>query len=258
MVYTCPKRSGRRWTIPWQEASVVSLRYEFVRLAEREGANIRELCRRFTISPPTAYKWLSRYAQEGAAGLADRSRRPRGYPAGPRRLGSSRPSSGSARSIPLGEAAPYARCCSRRPGAQPEHHHGDPAPARPHRHCRTCPARLATVRASSDLWQMDFKGHFPTGAGRCHPLTIVDDQRFARPSGMRRRAHPDGAGTAARHLPCLWPARTPAHGQRLPLGQRCRPPAHPPHRLAPAPRHPGEPRAPVPSAGRRGSASTGR
>ena len=33
----------------------------------REGANIR-LCRRFTISPPTAYKWLSRYAQEGAAG----------------------------------------------------------------------------------------------------------------------------------------------------------------------------------------------
>ena len=59
---------------------MVSLRYEFVRLAEREGANIRELCRRFTISPPTAYKWLSRYAQEGAAGLADRSRRPRGSP----------------------------------------------------------------------------------------------------------------------------------------------------------------------------------
>ena len=55
---------------------MVSLRYEFVRLAEREGANIRELCRRFTISPPTAYKWLSRYAQEGTAGLADRSRSP--------------------------------------------------------------------------------------------------------------------------------------------------------------------------------------
>ena len=27
---------------------------------------------------------------------------------------------------------------------------------------------------------MDFKGHFPTGAGRCHPLTVLDDHsRFA-------------------------------------------------------------------------------
>jgi transposase InsO family protein len=25
------------------------------------------------------------------------------------------------------------------------------------------------------LWQMDFKGHFATSAGRCHPLTILDD-----------------------------------------------------------------------------------
>ena len=27
---------------------------------------------------------------------------------------------------------------------------------------------------------MDFKGHFPTGAGRCHPLTVLDDHsRFS-------------------------------------------------------------------------------
>ena len=32
----------------------------------------------------------------------------------------------------------------------------------------------------NDLWQMDFKGHFPTGAGRCHPLTVLDDHsRFS-------------------------------------------------------------------------------
>jgi transposase InsO family protein len=30
------------------------------------------------------------------------------------------------------------------------------------------------------LWQMDFKGHFATAAGRCHPLTVLDDHsRFA-------------------------------------------------------------------------------
>ena len=54
----------------------------------------------------------------------------------------------------------------------------------------------------NDLWQMDFKGHFPTGVGRCHPLTIVDDHsRFAIwPSGRRPTSAPNGAGTAARHI----------------------------------------------------------
>ena len=26
------------------------------------------------------------------------------------------------------------------------------------------------------LWQMDFKGHFATDGGRCHPLTVIDDR----------------------------------------------------------------------------------
>lgn len=28
---------------------------------------------------------------------------------------------------------------------------------------------------ANDLWQMDFKGHFPAAQGRCHPLTVLDD-----------------------------------------------------------------------------------
>jgi transposase InsO family protein len=32
----------------------------------------------------------------------------------------------------------------------------------------------------NDLWQMDFKGHFALGDGRCHPLTLIDDHsRYA-------------------------------------------------------------------------------
>lgn len=32
----------------------------------------------------------------------------------------------------------------------------------------------------NDLWQMDFKGHFETASGRCHPLTLLDDHsRFS-------------------------------------------------------------------------------
>ena len=66
--------------MPWKETSIMSSREEFVVLAQAPGANIRPLCRRFGISSRTAYKWLSRYADAGAAGLPDRSRRPHHSP----------------------------------------------------------------------------------------------------------------------------------------------------------------------------------
>jgi len=62
--------------MPWDIQDTMSLSEEFVCMASQEGANRRELCRRFGISPQTAYKWLARYVQEGTAGLVDRSRRP--------------------------------------------------------------------------------------------------------------------------------------------------------------------------------------
>ncbi|HET7706598.1 MAG TPA: IS481 family transposase, partial [Thermoanaerobaculia bacterium] len=37
--------------MPWKEVSAMSARREFADLARRPGANIRELCRRFEISP---------------------------------------------------------------------------------------------------------------------------------------------------------------------------------------------------------------
>ena len=45
------------------------------------GSNRRELCQHFGIAPKTGYKWLVRYAQAGASGLEDRSKRPRRSPA---------------------------------------------------------------------------------------------------------------------------------------------------------------------------------
>ena len=55
-------------------------RAEFVQRATQPGANRRALCRQFGIAPATAYKWLRRFAAEGPAGLADRSRRPHRSP----------------------------------------------------------------------------------------------------------------------------------------------------------------------------------
>ena len=43
--------------MPWKVRDVMSLRREFVQLASQPGSNIRELCRRFKISPKTGYKW---------------------------------------------------------------------------------------------------------------------------------------------------------------------------------------------------------
>ena len=54
--------------MPWSTRDTMSLREEFVALAQQEGANRRELCRRFGISAQTGYKWLARYAQQGAGG----------------------------------------------------------------------------------------------------------------------------------------------------------------------------------------------
>ena len=67
-----------RFPMPFQgtEAS----REEACRLALVEGANRRQLCRRFGISAKTLYRWLPRYEAEGVAGLVDRSHRPQRSP----------------------------------------------------------------------------------------------------------------------------------------------------------------------------------
>lgn len=171
--------------MPWKEVSAVSLRLEFVHLARQPGANIRELCRRFDIAPKTAYKWLARFQDQGAHGLLDRSRRParspdrtpddleqqvlelrRQHPAwGGRKL--------RARLRTLGgtdvPAASTITAILRRHGLI------DPEQAAAHRPC----CRFEHD-APNRLWQIDFKGHFATDQGRCHPLTILDDHsRFA-------------------------------------------------------------------------------
>src|SRR3954464_3219573 len=64
--------------MPWREVSVMDQRREFVRLAMQEGANRRELCRRFGIHPNTGYKWLGRWQADQK--MVDRSRRPHSNP----------------------------------------------------------------------------------------------------------------------------------------------------------------------------------
>ena len=63
--------------------------------------------------------------------------------------------------------------------------------------------------APNELWQMDFKGHFALDAGRCHPLTVLDDHsRYALEIGAC--ANEQGGTVRARlsAVASLWPSLT--------------------------------------------------
>jgi len=171
--------------MPWKQESTVSLRLEFVRLASQPAANVRELCRRFDVSPKTAYKWLARFRAHGAAGLDDHSRRPTNSPHRTAdaleqqvlQLRQQHPAWGGRklrrRLQNLGVAdVPAASTIT---AILHRHQLIDPEQAAAHQPCQRF-----EHDAPNRLWQLDFKGHFATDQGRCHPLTIVDDHsRFA-------------------------------------------------------------------------------
>jgi transposase-like protein len=56
--------------MPFGGGSAMFMKEEFVRLAQVEGTNVSELCRRFGVSRPTGHKWLARYLQAGSAGMS--------------------------------------------------------------------------------------------------------------------------------------------------------------------------------------------
>jgi len=165
--------------MPIQTAEIKSLRKEFIGLATQAGSNIRLLCRRFGISSRTAYKWIKRYREQGEAGLVNKSRRPNYSPlrtsaAMEQKVLQKRDETGwGGRKIAQVlhnegyEDAPHANTITdilRRHGKLSEEEQ------RKHR-----PWKRFEREAPNALWQMDFKGHFATLQGRCHPFTVLDD-----------------------------------------------------------------------------------
>jgi transposase InsO family protein len=154
-------------------------------LAGQEKANVRQLCRQFEISPTTAYKWLERFQANGVQGLQELSRRPQRSPArtaeelekaviaqrqkhpawGGRKL--------RARLLALG----HTQVPSPSTITSILHRHQMVTKEESRKH--TAWLRFEHPQPN-DLWQMDFKGHFALGQGRCYPLTVLDDHsRFA-------------------------------------------------------------------------------
>jgi transposase InsO family protein len=165
--------------MPWQECSTMTLRQEFLTLAQQPGVSFRELCQRFGISRKTGYKWQRRYREKGVTGLADRSRRPQHSP---RRSEPVIEEQVLAIRDRYGWGARKIKACLERAGDGPL------AKSTVHsillRHGRVTDASGKTSGAyqrfekerPNQLWQMDFKGHYRLGNHeRCHPLTVLDD-----------------------------------------------------------------------------------
>ncbi|MDR6387405.1 IS481 family transposase [Paraburkholderia caribensis] len=166
--------------MPWDVKDIMNRREDFVREAATQALAFSELCRKYTITRQTGYKWLARHRAEGIKGLADRSRRPHHSPKRSAqtieaRVLEMRQAHGwggrkiAQRLRDLGETQIPA------PATITEilRRHGliDEQASRQRRHWQ----RFEHEYPNS-LWQMDFKGDFPTlESGRCAPLTVIDD-----------------------------------------------------------------------------------
>ena len=160
-------------------------RTQFVADAQRGLSTMAELCAHYGVSRKTGYKWLARYAAEGARGLHDRSHAPHRCPhaidgaVAALLLAARRahPSWGPAKLVqylaPRHPRVPHWPAVST--VADLLQRHGlvrHRRRRRPVVHPGVVP--LATA-APNDLWTADFKGHFRTRDGAyCYPLTIAD------------------------------------------------------------------------------------
>src|SRR5574340_1482222 len=168
----------------WKETCAMDERMQFVLAARTHEESIAALCRRFGVSRRTGYKWLTRFEEEGAPGLFNRSRAPlyrphtiaeeiserclegrRAHPHwGPLKVraylerqapGTAWPAASTIGELFDREGLTVKRKLRRR----------SPPSSAPFAHCE----------AANDVWCIDFKGWFLTGDGkRCEPLTITD------------------------------------------------------------------------------------
>lgn len=171
--------------MPWKETCTMNERKAFIEAWLSQTFSIRELCRRFGITPKTGHKWINRFKAEGMMGLEDRSRARHTQ----------------AHRTPDDVVQRILDLKHQQPGWGPVTLHSTlhrmypevrwPAPStigsilgkyglvKPRRGRHKTPPHtqpLAHAKAPNDVWSADFKGQFRLGNGQwCYPLTISDN-----------------------------------------------------------------------------------
>lgn len=169
--------------MPWKVSGAMDQRLHFVSEYLKHVRTMTELCAEFGISRKTGYKWAQRYADQGATGLEERSRRPHAHPArvseavigllvelrlkhlrwGPKKLLAWLAAHEPKLRLPV--ASTVGKILARRGLVRHRRRPAAPVPAG---------APLTACQAPNAVWCADFKGHFPVAGQRCHPLTISD------------------------------------------------------------------------------------
>jgi putative transposase len=169
--------------MPWNETEPMNERVKLIARYLQKNEPFNALCEHAGVSRKTGYKWVERYDAGGVAALIDRSRAPQSHPHavaaeivelilaarrrhprwGPRKLlvvlKRQQPKRDWPVASTLGDILRKHGLVRRRRRRRCSAPYGE---------------RLADYAAPNAIWCADFKGHFPVGESRCHPVTIMD------------------------------------------------------------------------------------
>ena len=168
----------------WKRTSSMDEKVKFIGDCLLGEEPMAVLCARYEISRQTGYKLKRRYLAQGAEGLLERSRAPRGH-------GRATPDDVVQQILALRRAKPHwgpkkllARLGRLDPAlALPSHatvsnilhREGLIVPRRARQRRLTVDQPFAAVEVANDAWCIDFKGWFATrDAVRCDPFTVTD------------------------------------------------------------------------------------
>jgi putative transposase len=160
-------------------------RVSFVLEVQKQEKSFAALCRDFSISRRTGYKWWERFRELGLEGLGERSRRPQRSPRaseprwggkvielrerypwwGPKKLRARLIARDGAGDVPAASTLGAMLVRARLVRGRRRRKAGPPMEHPP----------LTQAHESNEVWAVDFKGWFRTGDGRrCDPLTVSD------------------------------------------------------------------------------------
>lgn len=171
--------------MPWQEVNRMDQKVLFISDYLRETMTFSDLCRRYSISRKTGYKWVKRYHDLGLEGLQDQPRRPKEHPL-------QTPLTIRKAIIDLRSKTKYLRGPKKIQALLKQKHPEWEIPSittiykildkeglvrRSKRRKRVPVAQqpFSPVHHPNDVWTADFKGQFKTKDETwCFPLTVMD------------------------------------------------------------------------------------
>jgi len=173
--------------MPWKEVKPMDEKVFFISDYLRGSQNFTDLCCSYGISRRTGYKWVSRYLEDGAEGLHNRSTAPKRQPhQTPYYIRKSIIQIRKRKKIRLGPSKIQTLLMEEYSEDEVPSHttiynilrsEGLITSRKRKRRVPPMPQPFDTVKEPNDVWTADYKGQFLTKDGKwCYPLTIMDYQ----------------------------------------------------------------------------------